>query len=152
MKVNTRKRNKITNFCIPRRSLHYFRICRLNTQALCRRSVHNNIDPQDLHRVERVGRVHQRGERDQRERGNARAHLEADKVPDVVENGLALLHSGQDGGEVVVEQDDVAGLFADVGAGQAHGDADVGAFDRHAVVDAVPGHGNNKPMALKKSH
>ena len=76
-----------------------------------------------LHRVQRVGDVEERGERDEHEGGDARRQLEADKVPDVVEDALALLDGAQDGGEVVVEQDHVGRLLAHIGPGDAHGDA-----------------------------
>jgi len=67
---------------IPRRTFHDLRIGGLDPQTLGRRSVHDDVDPEDLHRVQRVRRVHQGGQRDQGERGNARAHLEPHKIPE----------------------------------------------------------------------
>jgi hypothetical protein len=50
------------------------------------------------------------------------------------------LHRGGDRREVVVGEHHGGGLAGDVGAGLAHGDADVGAAQRGCVVDAVAGH------------
>lgn len=85
---------------------------------LSRRSVHDDVDPQDLHGVQRVGEVHQRRQGDEGECRNApgdqqgetegsntesrdrsvtdgglysRAQLEANKVFDVVVNSFSLL-------------------------------------------------------------
>ena len=80
------------------------------------------------------------------------ASLEPDKVLDVVEDALALLDGAQDCGEVVVEEHHVGGLLADVGAGHAHADPDVGPLDGHAVVDAVAGHADDVPVGLQGVH
>ena len=49
-----------------------------------------------------------------------------EELADVGVDGAALLDGGDDAGEVVVQQHHVGGLAGDVGAAQAHGDADVG--------------------------
>src|SRR3712207_6845957 len=51
---------------------------------------------------------------------------------------------GHDGREVVVPQHHGCGFLGDVGAGDAHRDADVGATERRSVVDAVTGHGRSE--------
>ena len=95
------------------------------SQALRGRPVHEDVDPEDLHGVQRVGDVGQGGEGDQHQGRDARGELEPDKVLYVVEDALALLDGAQDGGKVVVEEDHVGGLLADVRTGHAHADADV---------------------------
>lgn len=54
--------------------------------------------------------------------------------------------------EVVVDDDHVGRLLADVGAVLAHGDADVGALQGDAVVDTVAGHADNVAGALQGLH
>ena len=48
--------------------------------------------------------------------------------------------AADDRGEVVVGQDHVGRLLRHVGAGHAHGDADVGRLQGRGVVHAVAGH------------
>ena len=60
------------------------------------------------------------------------------------------LDGADDGGEVVVLQDHVAGVLGDVGAGDAHRDADVGLLERGRVVDAVAGHRDDLAIALQR--
>ena len=43
------------------------------TLPLCRWSVHDNVDPENLHGIERVGEPQQCGDGDQREGSNAPA-------------------------------------------------------------------------------
>lgn len=56
-----------------RRLLEHVGIDGLHAQTLRRRSVHDNVDPEDLHRIERRGKVENGGESDQRKRRYARA-------------------------------------------------------------------------------
>ena len=62
-----------------------------------------------------------------------------DEFLDVVEDATAFLDGGDDGGKVVVGQDNIGGVFCYVGAGLAHCDADVCAAEGGRVVDAVAG-------------
>lgn len=57
-------------------------------------TVHNDVDPEYLHGVERVGDAHERSERDQRQCSDGRGQLEAHEVADVVEYALAFLYGG----------------------------------------------------------
>ncbi|MDQ1620206.1 MAG: hypothetical protein QOE19_2775 [Actinomycetota bacterium] len=50
----------------------------------------------------------------------------ADELANVIENDAALAHGADDGREVVVLQHYVSGILGDVGAHDAHGDADFG--------------------------
>src|SRR5581483_259418 len=65
------------------------------------------------------------------------------ETADVGVDATAFFGGGDDGGEVVVGEDEVGGLAGDLGAAAAHGDADVGVAERGAVVDAVAGHGDD---------
>ena len=53
------------------------------------RTVHEDIDKQDLHRIQRIAQPKHRAERDQRQRSRSRAQLERQEVLNVVENRFA---------------------------------------------------------------
>ena len=72
-------------------------------------------------------------------------------LADVVEDAAAFLDRLHDAGEIVVGQHHVGGLLRDVGAGDAHGDADIGGLERGRVVDAVAGHGDDVALALERA-
>ena len=71
-----------------------------------------------------------------------------DELADVVVDVSAPLHGGDDGAEVVVENDDVGGLLGDVGAG-VHGEADVGELEGGGVVRAVAGDSHGQAGILE---
>lgn len=48
-----------------------------------------------------------------------------------------------DGGEVVVNKDHICSLLGHIGAGLAHGHANVCHFQSRGVVDAIAGHGHD---------
>src|SRR5690606_24836529 len=56
---------------------------------------------------------------------------------------------GDDGGEVVVDEDHLRRLLRHVGAGDSHGDADVGALERWGVIHAVAGHAHDVAVGLE---
>ena len=68
---------------------------------------------------------------------------------DVAEDAAALLHRRDDRGEVVVGQRHRRRLLGHVGAGDAHGDADVGLLERRGVVDPVAGHRDDVAVLLQ---
>ena len=55
-----------------------------------------------------------------------------EELADVVEDRAALLDGRDDAREVVVDQHHVGGLAGHVGAGHAHGDADIGLLQARA--------------------
>ena len=72
-------------------------------------------------------------------------------MQDVVVDGSATLHGRHDGGEVVVGQHHVARLLGHLGAGDAHGHADLGLLERGRIVDPVAGHGCDLAVGLQRS-
>ena len=76
----------------------------------------------------------------------------ADELPDVREDRPPLLDRGHDRREVVVGEDHVRGFLGDVGAGDAHRDADIGRLQRGRVVHAVAGHRHHVAGALQGTH
>ena len=55
-----------------------------------------------------------------------------------------------DGGEVVVEQDEVGHFAADVRAALTHGHADIGTLQRGRIVDPVAGHRHDLTLRLQR--
>lgn len=53
------------------------------------RTIHQNIDEEDLHRIERVAESKERAQCDQGQRGGGGAELEGQKVLDVMEDGFS---------------------------------------------------------------
>ena len=68
----------------------------------------------------------------------------------IVENAPARADRFDDGGEIVIEQHQRGGFARHVGAAPAHGDADMGGFERRRVVDAVAGHGDDLAVGFER--
>lgn len=64
-----------------------------------------------------------------------------DKLLDIVENAATLFNSVEDGGKVIIGQNNICRLLGHVGA-SAHGNTDICALKTRAIVDTVAGHGN----------
>ena len=110
--------------------------------------------PHGLDRLERGSAqdVEDRRTEEHRDVGVAGGHLEADEAQQVVVDVAADADRLDDGGVVVVGEDHVGRGLGDLGAGDPHGDADVGLLDRRCVVHAVTGHGHDVVLLPQDVH
>ena len=99
-----------------------------------------------------VGRQQQQGHRRNAQKGPQQGRQGDGNVDDKnVANGLAdvvvqppsIADGFHDGGEVVIHQDQVGRLAGHFAAALAHGDANIGVFERGGVVDAIASHGHH---------
>ncbi len=145
-------RSKIPAAGRIRRPAHRVGLGRLHAQRERRQSVGQQVDPQDLDRQQRQRHAGQRpGDHDEDLAEIARQD-EPDELPDVVEDDASLFDRRDDAREVVVLQHHVRRVLRHVGAGDAHGDADVRLLQRRRVVDAVAGHRHDVPARLQGLH
>ena len=107
--------------------------------------VDDHVDPQDLQGGEGdpTGDGEDPSADEDGDVGDQGRHLEAEVFEEVVVQVAAVVDRLDDGGEVVVGQDHDRGFFGDLGAGDAHGDPDVGRLEGGGVIDPVPGHGDH---------
>ena len=128
----------------------------------CRGGVGDQVDPQDLGGEQRQ---HDRlaacaaqpddareddAEEDREDLAHVRRQQVAQELLDVVEDHPALTDGSDDRGEVVIAEDHPRRLLGDLGAGDAHGHADVGRLERRRVVDPVAGHRHDLPVGLER--
>ena len=144
--------------------LHDVRLLGIDAERERRRTVGDQVDPQELRREQRQEQpdIIGRDEAEQACEHHAREHREQfagirrqqiDQVfADVVVDAAAFLDGLDDAGEIVVGQHHVGGLLGDIGAGDAHGDADIGGLECGRIVDAVAGHGDDVALALQRAH
>ena len=93
---------------------------------------------------------HAEDERQQRQPGDRHMHGEDEshRLAQVVIDAPPKPDGRDDRVEIVVEEDDGRSFARDVRAASAHGNADMGRFQRRRVVDAVPGHRNDLVVGL----
>ena len=137
----------------PRRARHQALRGLVEAERDRQRDVDHHVQPQDLERVQgcAVGDADDPGPDEDRDVGDERRHLEAQVLEQVVVEGAAVGHRAHDGGEVVVGEDHHRGLLGDLGAGDAHGHADVGGLQSRGVVDAVARHRDHVALLLEQA-
>ncbi len=131
---------------VTRWLLHGARVRRLHAQRERRRSIGDEVDPQDLDRQQRQGQAQERRQHHDHDLGRVGGQQVAHEAADVGVDAPPLLDRGDDGREVIVLEDHVRGFLGDVGAGDAHGHADVRLAQRRGIVDAVAGHGTDRTL------
>ena len=131
--------------------LHIFGQSRLACKGKTAKGVHNHIDPQHLHN--RHGRLVPKERADHRHPNGAEIHrqLKRDELADVLKDAASVKHRAYDGGKVVVEDDDVAGILCHLRAA-THRKPDVGAPQGGSVIDAVTRHSHNQSALLRDTH
>ena len=129
--------------CAARRAGHDVRLRALHAERERREAVGQEVDPQQVHRLEDREAEHRRNENAQH-LAHVRAEQELDRTLDIVINAAALFDRADDGGEVIVGKHHVGHIFRHVRAGDAHADADVRRADARRIVDTVAGHGGDE--------
>ena len=110
--------------------------------------VRQEVDEQQVHRREGHRQGQQGGVEHRQDPRQVAGEEELDGAADVGIEVAAVLHRVDDGGEVVVSEDHAGGVLGHLGAGDAHGHADVRLFQGGGVVDPVPGHGHHPAPLL----
>lgn len=54
--------------------------------------------------------------------------------------------------EIIIDQYHIGCLFANIGAIFTHSNANVGLFERHAIINAIASHANNVACSLQGLH
>ncbi len=119
---------------------HRIRIARFQPECERWRAVADEVEPQQLHGEQRYRQAEHHAAEDDQDFADVAREQEVHELADVGIDHPPLLDGGDDAGEVVVGEHHVGGLLGDVGAGDAHGHADVGVLERRRVVHAVAGH------------
>ena len=136
---------------VPGRLGHDPLLHRLHPQGQGGQGVGDQVEPQKLHRHQRhLVEVEHRGAEDGENFSDVAGEQVVDGLLDVGVDAPALLHGGDDGGEVVVGEDHIGGSLGHVGAGNPHGAADVRHLEGGGVVDAVAGHGHHLSPGLPR--
>ena len=140
--VQTHMSGEDTVLSVARLALHNVALGVLHAQRERGETVGNQVHPQQLHRLE-DGKADERGDKHREDLGKVCRKQELDDLADVVVDATALFAGTDDGGEVVIGKHHVGDVLGDVGTGDAHANADVGALDGRGVVDAVARHGHD---------
>jgi len=133
--------------------------------------IHDEVDPEELDRLEGrlAASVRDRTDKSQRDSDKVDRELELQKLADRVvhiatcKRNLKVLftfffptiekltpHDGlDDGRKVVVHKDNVGGFLGDFSARDAHAEADVCELERGAVVCSIAGHGHDLALLLE---
>ena len=127
---------------VARLALHDVALGILHAQRERGEAVGDQVHPQQLHRLE-DGKADERGDKHREDLGKVGRKQELDDLADVVVDATALFAGTDDGGEIVVGKHHVGDVLGDIGTGDAHANADVGALDGRGVVDAVARHGHD---------
>ena len=125
-----------------RRSVHYIRLRAFHPHAQAKQAVGQKVEPEQLQRSQRVGKPQKGKQQHGEDLTQIAGNRKFDKFPQIVIDGASFLNRGDNCGKIVIEQHHVRRFLGHVGAGDPHGDADVGPFQGRRVVDAVTGHGH----------
>merc|ERR1719445_3015995 len=137
---------------VPWRSLHDVRLSLLVGHRDGGHHVRAKVDAEDGDGAKGQGHVSQDEEEEGGDLRDVGGQSVSDGLLQVIEDQSALLNTSHNGGKVVVEQDHVSGLLGDVGAGDTHGNTDVGLLQGRRVVDTISGDGNDGAHPLATLH
>ena len=134
-----------------RREPHQISLRRVDRQRERGQSVGGEVDVQDLDGAQRERLAEERSADEEPDLAQVRREQVHQVLLDVAKDASALLHGGDDRGEVVVGERHRGRLFRHIRAGNAHRDADVSLLERRSVVDAVAGHRDRVAVLLERA-
>lgn len=114
----------------------------LETETHVGKTRGSHDDPHDLDRGDRedgeTGAVLE-GETDEKDEslGDVGGEHVEDELLDVVEDTATLLDGGDDGGKVVITENDIRGILGDIRTGLTHGNTDISTAERRGIVDTI---------------
>ena len=135
---------------LTRWTVHHVALGGFKGQAEGERGRGRHVHPQNQHRRQRNNIARQQRDDDQQPLREVGRHDEQDGLFQVVVDTTPLLHRAGNGGEVVVGEHHIGGLFGHLGSFNAHGDAHVGLTQRRGVVNAVTGHPDHFAAILQR--
>ena len=132
--------------------IHNGLLRRLGAQTQRRQHIRTQIDGKDLHGCERQrhGTTREQVDRVRHRFGRIGVQDVEQEFADVAVDRAPLLDRGDDRGEVVVRQDHIGRLLRHIGAGNAHGNTDIGFLERGSIVHAVTRHGHDLTHLLER--
>ena len=136
----------------PRGAFENARFAALESERHILDAVRHQIQPEELGGEKGQRQTRCLGRARKGQFGHAGADQQPDHLPHIVVGDAPLFDTSDDGGEVVVAEDQLGGPPRHVGAAFAHGYADVGRIQRGCVVDPVPGHGDEFAPILEMLH
>ena len=135
-----------------RRAVQQPVLARLEGERHVLSAIRHEVQPEKLHGAQGQRLGEQCREQEDHHLRRAGRDQEIDDLADVGVSGAPLLDAGDDGGEIVVGDDEVGGVARHVGAALPHGDAEVGAAERRRIVHAVAGHCDDVAGGFQSLH
>ena len=117
-----------------------------------RKDIGHQIEVKDLQRQKRCRQPTRHGKAHHQHLADIARHQVDHEIADIAKDHPALPHGKDDGRERIVAQDHMRGLLGHFSAAQAHGDADIGLFQRGCVVHTIARHGHDMARLLIKGH
>ena len=134
---------------IARGMVHRARRRRLGDEGDRRADVHEQLQDDDVDRVERGGQPQHQRHGDDHDERDLGAEVERDRAPELGGEAATALDGADDRRVGVVDEHEVGRLAGQIGPARAHRDADVRRGEGGRVVDAVAGDGDGLPSVLE---
>ena len=149
--VKSHAAGKDTFLRITGRTLHDIGFALLHTQSQGREAVGNQVDPQQMYRLQ-DGKSNKGGKEDSQNFRQVGGQEELNGLTDIGVNTAAFFYRGNNGCEVIICQNHVCHVLGYVRTGDTHSYADISALDGRSVVYAVSGHGGNHTLGFPGSY
>ena len=134
-----------------RRFVHHRRIGRQGSHRQRSESIHNDIDPQNLHYRKRHLGPENRTYENHDDRREIDRQLKQNEALDVAVERAAPHHGSSDRRERIVEQRDIAGILRHRRT-RSHRKSHVGEVQRRGIVRTVARYRHDFALALQKTH
>lgn len=116
---------------------------RFSSQSKGSEGVHDYIDPKKLDGGEWLLSEEASTGEDEEHSDDVDSELELKELADIVIDVTAIFDSGQDGAEVVIRENNIAGALGNIGSSNSHSETNIRSVESRGVISAITSHSNS---------
>lgn len=113
--------------------------------------VHDQVDPEHLYSVQWRFLGHDGTQEDNEHSDKVDGELELQEFSNIIVDISSVLKSNNNGGEVIIEKDDIAGALGDVSTSDTHSETDISLSQSWSIVGTITSYSNNTITVLNTS-
>lgn len=114
--------------------------------------IHDQVNPEHLNGSQWGFSEDGRSEEDNEHSNNVDGKLELKELSDVIIDVSSELKSNNDGGEVVIQKNDITSTLGDISSGNTHGKTNIGLGQSWGIIGTITSYGDNTLLFLNTSN
>jgi len=124
----------------------------LSSQSKSGEGIHDQVDPEHLNGSQWGLSKDGRSKEDNEHSNNVDGKLELKELSNVIIDVSSEFKSNNNGGEVIIQKNDITGTLGDISTGDTHGKSNIGLGQSWGIIGTITSYGDNTFLFLNTSN